>query len=394
MIQPLLLAAPLLPQILDVHPTNGPYLEIADAVAAAADGDVIRVADGQYQGFIVDGKSLTIVPGSDTPSVEIEGPVRLRNIGPAQQLSLGGLDIDLPYDSPDTALSMSQSSGPIRIQDCRIFPSTRASSLLAVGVDDLSLTEVDLGSLAGYYAYGRPAELRRTHAVLSGVQLHVGVDPTGWVDGDTALLVDDSIVLTLGCSIHGGHGASCDCDLSGFGTYCRCDPPCGNGGTGVRVVRGGQFESLDSSIEGGYGGPDWGFCPFGSGAADGQAIWTDSTSSALDHPGTAPTFECHPFARLGLPLNLAIDAEPTDFVMLGASPRAARSDVPGAIGVFLLDTTPGAIRRINLGTGPQTAAITIPANSSLVGATWAFQPGLVRSGGLVLGPGRTVAFLP
>lgn len=391
MIHALLLATPLLPQVLEVHPTNGPFFEIADAVAAAVDGDVIRVADGQYQAFVINGKSLSVVPASDTPDVVVQGAVRIGNIDAHQQVSLGGLVIAIPGTSRDTALSAVSCTGSVRVQDCRMMPSPGGYSLVAIDVADLGITDTALQSVTGAFANGSTAYLTRVQAVLSGVELEVGVRDR---DGDPGLVLDDSTVIAMGCTIVGGPGWGCACVLSGFGSDCRCDPPCGSGGDGVRVVGGSTLEVLDSDIQGGLGGTDFGFCPFVSSGYSGRDIFTDSNSSTFNRPGAAPTFDCAPFARLGQPFNLSIDADAADFVMLGASSRPAFVDAPGAIGAFLLDTTPGVLRRINLGTGPQSTSLTIPAIPTLAGATWAFQPGLVRAGGLVLGPGRTVVFLP
>ncbi|MGK0482128.1 MAG: hypothetical protein ACJAQ3_002107 [Planctomycetota bacterium] len=112
----LLLAAP---DVLDVDPTAGPYLEIHDA--AAASGDVIRFTPGTYDHFAVFGKSLVIVPRSPGDIATIAGAVRVQNLGQHQRVVLANLSVQ-PASS-DSSLTLADNDGAVRVEGCR-FQST------------------------------------------------------------------------------------------------------------------------------------------------------------------------------------------------------------------------------------------------------------------------------
>lgn len=384
----LLLTAPAPVQILDVHPTLGPYFEISGAIAAASDGDVIRVADGLYLPFIIDGLGISIVPLDADPDITVQGPVRIGNIGTGESVSVSGLSISGVQGSFDTPLSVANSDGSVRIQDCDVLPTAVTPGVVLESAMDV----VVINTVVTFGGSGDGgAGISAARSILSLFNVTANGGHTSWTggSGSAAIALFDSTVFASACMLVGGDGGPGYSDGSFTGFQCIIEP--GNGGAGMLLLGGSSVTALGCDVTSGFPGVDWNF--FCTGGFRPPSFTADGSSTATEVSGLGPELHCPSRQSLGSPFPFSITAESTDFVMLAASPRSARVDAPGATGSFLLDTTPGQIRRINLGVGPIQSSIDIPAIPSLIGATWSFQTGHVRAGSLVLGPVRTVVFL-
>ena len=97
------------------------YTSIADAVAAAADGDVILVRPGGYQPFAVDGKALVLAgdgpPGAPPTLLHtaFDHPV-IKNLGPDQEVVLRGFKMEAPLGTA-LELEVRDCAGPVLVED-------------------------------------------------------------------------------------------------------------------------------------------------------------------------------------------------------------------------------------------------------------------------------------
>ena len=114
------LASPVSGGVLPVGSPGG-FPTIQSAVDAASDGDIVLIASGSYDGFVVDGVGITVV--ADVGAlVEIDDPVRVRNLSAGQQAALRGLTIGgFSFAEPETvALRVSNCLGSVRVIDCDV----------------------------------------------------------------------------------------------------------------------------------------------------------------------------------------------------------------------------------------------------------------------------------
>lgn len=94
--------------------------EIQLAVDAAAPGDLILVQTGSYDGFVLDGKALTIT-GDLNSSVFVSTPTVVRNTTAGQQVALGNLNFR--GGDQGIALELSQCAGPVMVDACTAIGS-------------------------------------------------------------------------------------------------------------------------------------------------------------------------------------------------------------------------------------------------------------------------------
>ncbi len=85
----LLLAPAALADVLDVRGPDADHDQIAAAVAAAVDGDVIRVWPRNYQGFTID-RSLFIVRATSSGTVKVQGTIQIRDLIASERVEMVG----------------------------------------------------------------------------------------------------------------------------------------------------------------------------------------------------------------------------------------------------------------------------------------------------------------
>jgi hypothetical protein len=235
---------------------DGPaqFTDLPAAVAAAAPGDVLLVAPGNYSGFTLDGVPLSVITTmhGDTLHVPwINGPIVVRNLQAGATVFFSGLRADPqgpPSLNPGHAVSVEQCAGSVRLADC-----------------------VLRGFGMGSYLPG-PKGWAGLHAQASHDVVLTGCKVTGsWgalADpacsvGGAAVLIEDASVTAWDCTLKGGYGGGIE-----YSPVVAAD-----GGPGAQLV-GGSLVVEGGSVAGGDGPySDTNMTAGGIGiAADAQAI--------------------------------------------------------------------------------------------------------------------------
>jgi hypothetical protein len=221
--------------------------DIQPAVDDACDGDSILVKQGVYSGFVVAGKSLSIVADAGATPV-IHGAVTVQEIDVRQRVFLAGFLIATWGIGPPLTARFDQ--GGVRVEECVLgrdipnYASYEQPALLLDHADDVALATCSLE--AGLAFDG-----------------HHGYDGT---PGPPAVRALWSSLALFDCVLEGGNGGS-----GGD----QKDEPNGNGGAGgegLYVARGFAYAS-GSGIragDGGEGGSSWN-CVLGGPPGDGGA---------------------------------------------------------------------------------------------------------------------------
>ncbi len=262
-------------EVLVVDPGSGSGFEsIQAAVDAAADGDLILVSgtwpEVTHEGFVVDGKALTIATTTDTDGfipiddlVIVGGGIVVRNLRAESQLLLRGLVLSPLVQVPTTVtpngIELRDNQGSVRIEDMAI---TAMPGVVAVG------------PAAG--GHGVVVE-RCADVMLAGVSAIGGFGvPVGNAagDGGDGLRISASQVALFDVVVNGGDGGG------SIGI-----PLGGQGGRGV-VLRDSTLFAAGVTMQGGLGGDG------GRTAGDGgTALVIDPGSLArlratVQNPGT------------------------------------------------------------------------------------------------------------
>lgn len=213
------------------------YPDIQSAVDAAAEGDVLLVAEGVYPEFEIASKSLSIfaMPDADvrvgnTPGLPHQAIV-VRNLGPDQRVLLSGISA-VDWYPLNRCLEVLDNAGYVSFQDCS-FLSDTASVFLAVcepfdgapaayvrNSDRVAFTDCELrggigdwkdtfdgncaGSTGGAGLYALDAEVALYDCDLTGGE-GGGAKYIGGVGG-YALDLNGSEAFLSGTSLQGGAG--------------------------------------------------------------------------------------------------------------------------------------------------------------------------------------------
>lgn len=209
-------------------PQLGAFSSIQSAVDAAAQGDVLEVSDGIYEGFVIHNKSLTVMslPGD---LVTVAGTCEVRALGPARVVSLIGLGAHgLGLTAPEPGLRLVDNLGSVRIQACTFSGSYTSGSgstppRAGTGVEVARCSKV---------VFTRCMLLGRNmafYSALAGQPGGIGLDAV------------DSQIALYECVVRGGRGSE------------ESAPTGGRGGDACRISGWGLFAS-GTKIEGGRGG--------------------------------------------------------------------------------------------------------------------------------------------
>jgi hypothetical protein len=256
----LLLAADAAAQsVFVVAPVAGPGVfatDIQPAVDAAADGDLVLVEAGDYSGFTIAGKGVSVVADAGAAAVA-NGPVFLQNIFAAQHVLLQGLTIN--GDNLTPAIVTLNCPGTIWIESCSVTGGTRSGpGLVAVSVNSSKSVVIERCLMTGGNAttggtvdMGGPA----LHLANSGVAVSdsqglggLGGATTsgggGFGGSGLRVLPNSPLAFASGCSFLGGDGAA------------PVPPsfPGGAGGAGINTES--PVTTLQCTVVGGQGFPD------------------------------------------------------------------------------------------------------------------------------------------
>jgi len=227
-----------------VDESGGPgtdFTSIQPAIDAASEGDVVVVRPGDYAGFTVTGKSLTVVgfPYATVftpPVLEVRvGRSSVADLSNSQVFVVSGIDLTAGFVARDC-------DGEVLLNACVVgtVPILAQPTVLVERCTNFVLSGVSFGS-------PNPGALLNS-------------------SGQVGLLVRDSTVHAFGTAVRGGTGQS--------PTFQSQSP--GKGGYGVLLERS-QLRGDQLWIEGGVGGPGLGACIGGKG---GSGLGLDVGSSA------------------------------------------------------------------------------------------------------------------
>lgn len=183
---------------------GGDFTDLPQAVAAAAQADVLLVLPGNYSAFALDKRLLIVGQG---PGVNVSGQVHVHDINTGSTTALVDLNV--------VSLKIESCSRPVILDGLK----TSAPSTVNGCVD---------------------VRFARSSLVLGGVG-----------DFEDALQVDNSRVEISDSVVHGRDGFDCFCCGAGSGGF---------GGAGVRVRLGSHASVYRSSLGGGVGGESLGAC--------------------------------------------------------------------------------------------------------------------------------------
>lgn len=341
------LAAALVPAATaDVWNVRGPspdFQQIDAAVAAAQDGDVIRVWPGSdYDRFTIDGKSLTITAHQGVRSVRVDGTVTVRNLAAGQVVHLDAIDAQAEDGKPSSdqfALVIADNDGRVVVGRAAYHGHDATSGIGApVGYEavlvkdsaDVVLRECSAFGGEGMpffdYSYGGSALLVNTSHVRlllgtyeggDGGDAEAPSDDDGG-DGGYGISANDSTIHLDAVTLIGGDGGVGGGEDGPFGdfgehgdagacmhltnangtAYVRdtfCQVGTGPNGPGGELTGSGTYHLLPgeahtlSLVSGGPVRTDGSFLTFHFTGDPGEAVWlsVELVSSSYPLPGVA-----------------------------------------------------------------------------------------------------------
>lgn len=356
MMNPLAVLAVLtLPQEIHVVDISGQgdFRQVSDAIPLVAAGDLLLVQAGEYAGFDLNGKGLSIAAHPEATSApRFTGPVRLFGLPAEERIVLDGLVVDEPtfegyVTSHVTALVIQNNDGSIRIQDCEFVAGeglefeNAPPAAFVTGSSDLSLNECTLQGGAG----------------LSSLGYAGGAPSPG---GGQGLFMADSRISIHRSIVGGGNGG--DLPNGGIG---------GGGGPGV-WQQSGRLYLGQSLVRGGDSGDTGDGIVFGQCINGGPGLLVDPSAQAAElgsifvggEPGTFAFSGCTFGGEVGMPIagNVVQFAEPPRAVMSPAIVRAGETFTTSYFG------RPGDLAARLISMDP----------------TWKWKPG--RNGALLVDP--------
>ncbi len=214
--------------IVDETGSPGSFAQVNDALAVAADGDLVLVKPGQYAGFTINDLAVTVVadgPGVLFASNGFFGLVTASvfDLPAGRAVNMAGFSVEqVGWQFGFQLLLVEDCDGPVIVRDCDVLSDTPGVSAARVK----NSTAVSL--------------------VDSSFDTEFGFGFDGTDDGH-ALSTLDSNTFVYGCTLVSGQGQEGD----------HLSPPPFNDGyrgpAGWRVA-GGFGLGIDSNIQGGMGG--------------------------------------------------------------------------------------------------------------------------------------------
>lgn len=392
------LSSPSFADTLVIDDDGGPgvdHLQIAAAVAAAGEGDVLCIRAGTYGNFFVDGKGLTLIGEA---GAVVNGDCIVRNLAADQPFTISALE--------GLSILFEDCAGRVVLDEVTTGATCCSASLILSSCVDVRVqrsTLVGNATAIDEFAEGAYVVESRVEFVGCTLRGEDGVLP-GLVSNSnaaTGLRIEGSRVHLAGTSLRGGDGV----------TTTDCAYPGGVGGAGA-LGHGGGLElvvagtPLTSTMGGAGGASPQDRCDGPAGSAvdlvltTGASLRTSGVSlvggaqpgggNAVDVlPGIATTLvepdELDPTVELlttpvpGQPVQVRITGEPGSSVTLFAARNAALlPDARSEIEQLTTET-----RALNLGplppTGELVRTLLMPANAT-VGTTYWIQAATLSPG--------------
>lgn len=198
--------------VISVGGPNPDYAQISDALAAAAEEDVLLIHPSSYPSFEIVGRSATLI--ARFGQFDVSGLVRIRDLAPDQRVLISGMDVHafntLNPDDEDVGVGLTVRNclGPVRIHNSDCTGSSQTEHWFLFGLYDGIKVE-------------NSSNVAITDCTARGGQ------------NDRALFIADSKVATFDCRFNSPHP---------FG--------CASGGTGVHQLGDVHYFDSGSRLEG------------------------------------------------------------------------------------------------------------------------------------------------
>lgn len=358
----------------DVLHVKGPtpdFAQISQAVAAAQDGDVLRVWPGTYGGFTIADRDLRVVRDPSPGAVVVQGVVRVQSLAAGKTVVLSGLDVTA---GGGEGLIVFECSGAVRVQGCSLhgangnvdppdlhyrgFAGARIEASTDVAFSSCSLRGgVGVGfELNGAFRGGDGLRVQGSSVAFHSGDSTGGIGGSPWGQfsegdggpGGAGAWADAGATLFVGGStFEGGRGGT-------GGEGCSLCKPAygGQGGNGLAVDDAAAFTLATAFVPGEGGDPG----TLGLAGPDGLELELGVDATLRQLHGRARSLSAPPLAADGTSIDLVVHGEPGDAVFLASSAGPAFQVVPGARGVWLLEgpwprgasrvSSPGAGRAI------------------------------------------------
>ncbi|MAE45714.1 MAG: hypothetical protein CMJ86_02370 [Planctomycetes bacterium] len=311
----------------DVFNVRGPqpdFTEIQPAVAAAQDGDVVRIWPGSYQAFWIDDEALTLVAALPGAGVVVSGTYRVMNLAASRSVLISGVRAS---GSDGIALVVSDCQGSVRIRNSTFvggiesggYPWNGFPGALIANCEDVMMVNCSCtGGSSGFVSWGvdgleiNGSRVSLFSSTFTGTSGGTEDDPgASGYNGGNGVTSWGSHVFLSGCTLRGGNGGAADWDIDFWtGQY-------GYGGDGGSGFSGGSANSwfLDNIYLPGTGG--WSPDPANVGQ-DGQ----DGNLNGTNFPGLARFLRVKRLAvdEEGLQLNFSGAPGDQAYLMIGTSP--------------------------------------------------------------------------
>ena len=395
--------------VLVVATAAGPGVDatsIQDAVAMAVEGDTILVRDGVYDRFTVTGKSLVVVAeGSDAsvwfnPGTNGQGAAAIvvEGLDAGQEVVVRGLRTNYGVRVEDCTGAVWFDS--VTVDGAPVLALCTISAVAGAHVEDAALVTFtgctlvgEEGNTGALFGSGLPGD--GLFALRSTAQLYdtrVLGGPGGGLlfntaqEGAPGLRLQQSDVLTVGCSIEGGPGGRNGSPI--------CSVTHATGGPGVRFASlAGSLSSVATTAVGGALDLEP-MCPGQTGPA-GPPIQGNGTIVPL--AGFPRFLETDSPVRGGDPLRLTARGQPGELPVVFLSRTHSAFDLPALSGALLIGLPPEDTLVLPTTDASGTAWIDLPVpnvGAALGALTYYAQALFVDpSAGLWLGGGCTLTLV-
>jgi hypothetical protein len=389
---------------------DGPadFVHLSKAVQQAADGDVILVRSGGYEGPVrIEGKSLTIQAEGDVTVFTLwpgGSPLEVRDLQAGQSVQLRGLKAWLLPGDPSypPAIELEDNAGPVWIEDCELdgtlnpeFCGTQVGATRCASVT-LARCRLLAPVSSKFFSTGfnpwRGVEAVDSRLFLYGCDVFGGhgIDSNATTfpvslpgTASPAIALYGSTLFASGCTLAGGDGGS---DVAAL---------CAAGGDGAPALvldasasaAGSTAFLLDTTLQGGVGGLGGCGHPDGLDAAPLQVV----AGVAAPVPGAAASFYADSPVDAGAGGSVHLSGQPGDvaFVLVSASPSVA-IPVPGLLGALQVPGAGSIVVAFGAlpGSGELDLSVAMPAlpapaeSARLFGQALFVGPGGVSDGGV------------
>lgn len=352
-------------------PPPGAVTTIQQAVNASANGDVILVRAGDYPGFVISGKAVTILadPGG--------GPVRVDTsevtaLSATQRVTLRGLTFGTPSNSTVAFLRLHACAGPVVCEDLDMTetsglanpdtPKLRIEMCAAVSLTRCSITgALQTSDVASAWFRGTGLAIVQATVYAYGCDIVGGRGRAGFIYNSTgapanlptkgapAVAFYSGFLLASGCTVTGGAGGPGTQALDG-------SPLCYDGEDGgPGMVLNGTLRNLDSTFAGGEPGSTPAICQPSAAVAGAPIVQVGG--SMVNYAETAHSLELSALMIDGGNVTLSVTGVAGEAWVLLFGTASSPTFIAGVKGALL---PAGAVSSLVLGSLPPSGSLNLP----------------------------------